>query len=77
MTIDARKGRDARELFHKLKDILAKEIGKEVIIEVMVATNDIAKKVRAFAEMSGCQTEIEEKEGYYIARVTGYPCCAA
>ncbi|MBI4684153.1 MAG: hypothetical protein HY755_03025 [Nitrospirae bacterium] len=75
MIIDARKNKDSRELFRTLKDVFVKEIGNEVFIEVLVDTNETAKKVKAFASMSGCQAVAEEKDGYCVVRITGRPCC--
>lgn len=74
MTIDARE-LESHELFRKLKDILTSKVGTDVFIEILFDTRPAAKKVRAFISMTGCQTELEEKEEYYVLRVTGSPCC--
>jgi translation initiation factor 1 (eIF-1/SUI1) len=75
MTIDAR-GIELKELFARLKEILSTD-GRcgDVCIEILLDTLDAAQKVRAFVSMTGCQTEIKEKEGRYVLYVTGNPCC--
>lgn len=78
MTLDARvdaRELDSQELFLKLNDILSSKWGKDVFIEILIDTFTATKKVKAYISMTGCKTEIEKKEGYYIVRVTGTPCC--
>jgi hypothetical protein len=75
MHIDARE-LDLKDLFIKLKEILASKLGCEVSIEVLVNTSDDAKRLTAFVSMSGCRTEIDKKDNYYIMQITGIPCCA-
>lgn len=72
--IDARRLKP-EELFMKLKEILESKMGMNVLIEILLDRHSAAKKVRAFVSMTGCQTELEEKDGYYVMRVTGSPCC--
>lgn len=72
--IDARN-LELKELFMKLKEILESELGKDVFIEILINTFTDIKKIKSFVSMSGCQTDAEKKDGYYIVRVTGTPCC--
>lgn len=74
MVIDAR-GLDLPELFLKLKEILTSKRGMEVFIKVLLDTHSATKKAKAFVSMTGCKADIEEKEGYYLLRITGSPCC--
>lgn len=60
----------------ELKGILASKHGCNVSIEIMLNTADDVGKFTSFAAMSGCKTEIDKKDGYYIMHVTGIPCCA-
>ncbi len=75
MVIDART-LNSQELFIKLKEILASQIGKDVFIEIMLNTQSETKRLKAFVSMSGCQTtDVEKKEGYYVMCIKGSPCC--
>lgn len=74
MRIDARK-LDLQDLLKQLKDILSSKRGCEVSIEVSINTVSDAKRVKAFAAMSGCNTDIDKKDNYYIIHVKGISCC--
>jgi len=74
MTLDAR-GLGSRELFVKLKELLSSQCGRDVFIEVMVASYQDARQGRAFVSMSGCRADIQEKEGYYVLLISGNVCC--
>ncbi len=75
MTVDART-LDSKELLMRMRDLLADHCGREVSIEVFLSGERDTKRLRAFVSMSGCLTTVEQKEGYYIVRVTGSVCCA-
>ena len=75
MKIDARD-LDSKELFIKLKEVLASKRGCEVHIEIMINTVAETKKITAFTSMSGCKTEVNKENEYYIVYVRGIPCCA-
>ncbi len=75
MIVDART-LDSRELMLRMRDLLANHCGREVSVEVFLAGERDTKRLRAFVSMSGCQTVVEEKEGYYVVRITGSVCCA-
>jgi hypothetical protein len=75
MILDARTI-DMRELFAQMRDLLADHVGKEVSVEVFLSGERDTKRLRAFVSMSGCQTIVEQKEGYYIVHITGSVCCA-
>jgi hypothetical protein len=74
MQLDARD-LDSKELFLRLRDILASKRGSEVDLEVMIRTAGETTKVKAFVTMSGCRTEIEKSEDCYIMHISGSPCC--
>jgi hypothetical protein len=74
MKIDAR-ALDLRELFQTLKEVLATKLGEDVFIEILIQKQSDVKKIQSFAALSGCQTSVEGKEGYFIVRITGSPCC--
>jgi hypothetical protein len=74
LTIDARQ-LTSEELFTKLRDILASHRGCDVSIDILLDTRSMSERVKAFVSMTGCQTELEEKNGYYIIRIRGSPCC--
>jgi hypothetical protein len=67
---------ELKELFIKLKDILASKLGKEVSIRICVYSLSDAAKIKAFIRMSGCQIKVDKKEGCFILHITGSPCCA-
>lgn len=75
MQIDGRQ-MDHVDLFRKLKEILDAGRGEEeVAMDVLVNTAEDAKKVKTFVSMSGCGTEIDKKDNFYIIHVKGFPCC--
>jgi hypothetical protein len=67
---------DLQDLLKRLKEILEKERGCDVHIEILSSSPDDIKKIKSFVALSGCQAAAEEKEGYYLVLVTGSPCCA-
>ena len=73
MIIDARDFEET-SLFVKLKETMASFCGKDVLIEILLSSRQNAKKVMAFASMSGCRAEIGEKEGYTVI-ISGNVCC--
>lgn len=74
MHIDARS-LDIQELLSKLKELLSSACGHEVDIEMTINSLSEAKKVKAFAAMSGCRTEVAKKGECYILSIKGIPCC--
>ncbi len=75
MHIDARE-LEYQELVLKVREILASCHGNDVNIEILISTLAEAKKVKSFVSMSGCKSEIDKKDSYYIMRIKGTPCCA-
>ncbi len=75
MIVDART-LETRELLLRMREVLADNCGREVFIEVFLSAENETKRLKAFVSMSGCQTIVEKKEGYYIVRITGNVCCA-
>jgi hypothetical protein len=74
MVIDGRE-MELRELFLKLRERLAARCGKEVSIDILLRTYSDAKKVSAFAAMSGCLANIEKNENSYVVHIIGNVCC--
>jgi hypothetical protein len=68
MHIDARN-LDQQELFARLKEILSSNRECGVSIEILIGTSAEAKKVEAFASMSGCRTETEKKDDHYTVHL--------
>jgi hypothetical protein len=75
MHIDARD-LELHDLLNKLKEILASSRGCDVDIEILVNSTTDTKKITAFVSMSGCSTDIDKKNNYYIIHVKGNICCA-
>ena len=75
MKIDARE-LDSKELLLRLKNILGSRCEDKVDIEILMSSVSETKKVESFVSMSGCQSTVDKKEGYYIMRVWGNPCCS-
>ena len=74
MVIDAR-GIEPHELFLRLRETLASRRGVDVFIEILFDTRSTSQRAKAFVSMTGCRAEIEEREGHYLLRITGSPCC--
>jgi len=45
-----------------------------VDVEVLVDTCEYGRTVKGFAEMTGCETEVEKKDDYCIVRIKGGSC---
>jgi len=75
MIIDGR-GIDVQMVLVRLKEMLSSYCGMEVSIDILLGKHEDARKVRAFASMSGCTTDMEGKDGYYLLRIRGNVCCA-
>jgi hypothetical protein len=75
MQIDARE-LDLKDLLAKLKEILSSKYGCNVSLEILVSKAADVQKITAFVSMSGCKTNIDKKNNYYIMHVEGIPCCA-
>jgi len=74
MFIDARDMK-LQELFIQLREIFASLVGKDVAIDISMGSLTDAQKAAAFATMSGCKTDIEKKEDFFIVHITGQVCC--
>ena len=74
MHIDARL-LDIQEVLAKLKELMSSACGRELDIEITMSSLSEANKVKAFAAMSGCRTEVEKKGECYIIVIKGIPCC--
>jgi len=74
VVIDAR-GIELKEVYIRLKEILASKLGAEVFIEIRLGTLNDTRSVKAFVSMTGCKTEVREEEGYYVVVIKGSPCC--
>lgn len=74
MHIDARE-LEYQELVLKVREMLTSKHGNDVNVEILISSIDDAKKVKAFVSMSGCKSEIDKKNSYYIMRIKGTPCC--
>lgn len=74
MEIDAREI-GLSELFVELRELMCSSCGKEVDIDILVKGYSDSRKLSTFALMSGCRTNIEKKEEYYIVRISGHACC--
>ena len=72
MKLDARDLKP-EELFRKLKQMVS-SCGSNESIEVLVYDQATAKKVKAFASMSGCPVEIEQKGHVFILHITENIC---
>jgi len=73
MVIDAREI-GAQEILTKLKKIFEEYCEKEVDIEILIKTQSDAKRIKAFAAMSGYNTKVEVENGYFATHITGISC---
>ena len=70
MLLDAR-GLESRDLFIKLKEMLSLYCANDTPVEIILDSKARTGEAKTFALMSGCQTEIDEKEGNYILKIIG------
>ncbi len=75
MHIDARDF-ELQDLLKKLKDLLASSRECNMDLDILVKTVSEAKKIKGFVSMSGCSTEIDKKDNFYIIHVRGVSCCS-
>lgn len=73
MVIDAREI-GPLEILTKLKKIFEEYRVKEVHIEILIKTQSDAKRIKAFAAMSGYCANVEAKNGYFATHITGVSC---
>ncbi len=70
--VDTRGLKD-KEPFIKVRDALG-HCTDEQMIDVLADSQAQAKKIMSFMAMSGCRVEMEEKDGYWLLRMTGKSC---
>ncbi|MBI5408422.1 MAG: hypothetical protein HZA14_03545 [Nitrospirae bacterium] len=75
MNIDGRTI-DVQDVLIEVRELLSSTCGKEVNVEIQVKTIADAKRITAFASMSGCKGEIENRGDHYSVQVSGIPCCS-
>jgi len=73
MQIDTR-GLKHPEPLKKIKDVVSSMCTNYVDVEVLVDTCEYGRTVKGFAEMTGCETEVEKKDDYCIVRIKGGSC---
>ncbi len=73
MDIDGRTLGD-KEIILKLREIFRTQGGEQLRVNVAVSDRGLAKKIRAFAKMSGYDTECHDKDGYFEVRISGSSC---
>lgn len=73
MVIDAREI-GPQEILTKLKKIFEEYREKEIDIEILIKTQSDAKRIKAFATMSGYNANVEAKNGYFSTHITGISC---
>lgn len=73
MVIDAREIWP-HEILTKLKKIFEEYREKEIDIEILIKTQSDAKRIKAFAAMSGYNANVEAKNGYFSTHITGISC---
>jgi hypothetical protein len=72
--IDARNS-TLQEVFLQLKELLSSKRGDDVFIEILIGSLADAAKIKSFVAFSGCRADAEKREGHYLVRITGTPCC--
>jgi len=75
MVIDVREMQNDIELLKKVKEVLSSYCGKEITLEILINSCQNPARVVSYISMSGCQAVFEEKEGYYLVKVSGSVCC--
>jgi hypothetical protein len=73
MIIDAREI-GPHEILSKLKKMFEEYREKEIDIEIIIKTQSDAKRIKAFAAMSGYNANVEAKNGYFSTHITGISC---
>ena len=73
MVIDARV-LDEESLFVKLRDIMAEAAGGELNLEILTDSEELARRVTAFAQMSRCSCSRSERDGLILLHISGCAC---
>ncbi|MEJ2324905.1 MAG: hypothetical protein P8Y77_08995 [Nitrospirota bacterium] len=73
MDIDGRNS-DDKEIILRLREIFRTQGGGQLYVNVAVSNKGLVKKIRAFAKMSGYDTECHDRDGYLEVRIFGSSC---
>lgn len=73
MLLDLR-GYPEEESLKKVRDILRYSCPEDDILEVLISSENLAKKLKAFLSMSGCQVEFFRSGLNWIVKSTGKNC---
>jgi predicted metal-binding protein len=73
MVIDGRE-LEVEEVLKEVRAFLNERVSLEESAEVLVGSPEVAKKVKAFASMTGVETEAQRMDGYWKLRVSGGSC---
>jgi hypothetical protein len=73
-TIDARD-RKERDILLQLRDVFRQnEEGTALCVNLLLSDKTLVKKIRAYAKMSGYESEYEDRDGYFEIRIYGTSC---
>ncbi len=73
MRLDMR-GLGQDEPLKRIRDILRNSCPEDEIIEVLIDSEQNAKRLRAFMSMSGCNVELLREGPQWIVKMTGKNC---
>jgi hypothetical protein len=73
MQVDFR-GLKHPEPLKKIRTIIRSMCTRHVDVKVMIDTCDYGKIIKMFADMTGCKTKIEQREGYCMVIIEGDSC---
>ena len=57
------------EVFLKLRETVSQYCGKELQAEILTDDSKAISKIKAFSAMSGCSSEVAEKDGHWTISI--------
>lgn len=73
MILDLR-GLNGDEPLKRVREVLKETCPEDEVLEVIVGTEQLAKKMKAFMGMSGCNVELIIENDFWIVKSTGRNC---
>jgi len=73
MRLDGRS-LEEKEVLLRLRDIFREHAEQEISLDVLLADEQLTRRVRAFCAMSQLATSVTKKNGLFAVAVRGRPC---
>jgi len=73
LNIDVR-GLRGQKVFEKIRETVSQYCSQAIRAEILTDDSAAIPKIKGFSSMSGCSSEVSEKEGYWRILIVGDAC---